>query len=62
MTFKPLGSVMLILIQEHALKVAVIFGEILFSQKQPPEELYKKGCSLKFRKIHRKTPEPESLF
>ena len=31
-------------------------------QKQPPEVFRKKRCSCKFRKIHRKTPEPESLF
>ena len=31
-------------------------------QKQPPEVLCKKSCSQKFRKIHRKTPVPESLF
>ena len=31
-------------------------------QKQPPEVFCKKRCSLKFRKIHRKTPVPESLF
>ena len=28
----------------------------------PPEVLCKKRCSKKFRKIHRKTPVPESLF
>ena len=26
-------------------------------QKQPPEVFYKKRCSEKFRKIHRKTPK-----
>ena len=31
-------------------------------KKQPPEVFYEKRCSLKFRKIHRKTPVPESLF
>ena len=31
-------------------------------QKQPPEVLCKKRCSQKFRKIHSKTPAPESLF
>ena len=31
-------------------------------QKQPPEKFYKKSCFLKYRKIHRKTPVPESLF
>ena len=30
-------------------------------QKQPPEVLYTKRCSKKFRKIHRKTTVPESL-
>ena len=32
------------------------------NQKQPPEVFCKKRCSQKFRKIHRKTPVPESLF
>ena len=31
-------------------------------EKQPPEVFYKKRCSYKFRKIHRKTPVPEPLF
>ena len=31
-------------------------------EKQPSEVFCKKGCSKKFRKIHRKTPVPESLF
>ena len=31
-------------------------------QKQSPEVFFKKRCSQKFRKIHRKTPVPESLF
>ena len=31
-------------------------------QKQPPDVFLKKRCSEKFRKIHRKTPVPESLF
>ena len=31
-------------------------------QKQLSEVFYKKSCSLKFRKIYRKTPVPESLF
>ena len=30
--------------------------------KQPPEVFYNKSRSQKFRKIHRKTPVPESLF
>ena len=30
--------------------------------KQPPELFCKKRCSQKCRKIHRKTPLPESLF
>ena len=30
--------------------------------KQPPKVFCKKRCSQKFRKIHRKTPVPESLF
>ena len=32
-----------------------------YFQKQPPEVFCKKGCSKKFRKIHRKTPVSESL-
>ena len=31
-------------------------------QKQPLEVLYKRRCSLKNRKIHRKTPVSDSLF
>ena len=31
-------------------------------QKQPPEVFYKKRCSQKFHKIHRKTPASESFF
>ena len=30
---------------------------LVIFQKQPPEMFYKKSCSSKFRKIHRKTPE-----
>ena len=33
-----------------------------FERKQPLEVFCKKRCSLKFRKIHRKTPVSESLF
>ena len=37
-------------------------GEHKFShQKQTPEAFRKKRCSQKFRKIHRKTPVPESV-
>ena len=32
------------------------------TEKQPPKVFYKKSCSEKFRKIHRKTPLLESLF
>ena len=32
-----------------------------YQKKQPPEEFCKKRCSQKFRKIHRKTPAPESF-
>ena len=31
-------------------------------QKHPPEAFCKKMCSLKFHKIHRKTPVPEAFF
>ena len=31
-------------------------------QKQPPEVFCERRCSWKFRKIHRKTPAPESLL
>ena len=27
-------------------------------QKEPPDVFYKKSCSRKFRKVHRKTPVP----
>ena len=37
-------------------------GKCHHFQKQPSEVLCKKLCSQKFRKIHRKTPVPESLF
>ena len=46
--------------------LAVIRGyDIIFlseTQKQPQEVFYKKRCSQEFRKIHRKTSVPESLF
>ena len=35
---------------------------LLNIEKQPPEVFFKKRCSQKFFKIHRKTPVPESLF
>ena len=34
---------------------------LLEHQKQSPGVFYNKSCSYKFRKIHRKTPVPESL-
>ena len=34
----------------------------LCCKKQQPEVFYKKRCSLKFRKIHKKLPVQESLF
>ena len=37
-------------------------GISLKHEKQPPEVFYKKRCSYKFCKIHRKTPSPESFF
>ena len=33
-----------------------------YLQKQPPDVFYEKRCSLKFHKIHKKTPVPEFLF
>ena len=30
-------------------------------KKQPPEVFFKKMCSKKFRKIHRKTPKKETV-
>ena len=33
-----------------------------YNWKHPPEVFFNKRCSQKFRKIHRKTPVPESLF
>ena len=41
---------------------ATPFFQRFDDQKQPPEVFYEKRCSWKFRKIHRKTPVPESLF
>ena len=40
------------------------YGMVILSnwQKQPPEVLYKRSCSLKLCSIHRKTPILESLF
>ena len=35
---------------------------LLAFQKQPPETLYEKRCSWKFRKIHRKTPLVCEIF
>ena len=35
---------------------------VIIIQKQPPEVFFLKNCSKKFRKIHRETPMPESLF
>ena len=43
-------------------KVAGSWPPTLLVQKQPPEVFYKKTCSQKFHKIHRKTPVPESVF
>ena len=34
----------------------------MYVQKQPPELFYKKRCTWTIRKIHRKTPAPESPF
>ena len=54
---------------QHLIKVSKLLVFVLFSffiisdmQKQPPEVFCKKICSLKFHKIHRKTPVSESLF
>ena len=35
---------------------------LYYHQKRPPSVFYKKRCSLKFHKFHRKTPVLESLF
>ena len=40
----------------------MFFDSLLQIQKQPPKVFFEKRCSQKFRKIHKKTPEPESLF
>ena len=41
----------------------VKFSKTTFNRpKQPMEVLFRKRCSKKFHKIHRKTPVPESLF
>ena len=39
-----------------------ITAAVLYFQKQPPEVLCKKMCSLKVRKWHRKMPTLESVF
>ena len=45
------------------LRTTLPFISIFYAvQKQAPELLYKNRCSSKFRKIHRKTPLPESFF
>ena len=33
---------------------------LMYVQKQPPDVFYRKRCSLKFHKIHRRTPVPGS--
>ena len=43
-------------------RLAVNCKSFGYHQKQPPEMFCKKRCSWKFRKIHRKTHLPESLF
>ena len=40
----------------------VFWARNTYMQKQPLEVFYKKRCSRKFRKIHRKKPVPESVF
>ena len=34
----------------------------MFMLKQPSDRFFKKGCYEKFRRMHMKTSEPESLF
>ena len=41
---------------------SILILNIFKKQKQPPKVFFKKRCSQKFRKIHRKTPVPEPLF
>ena len=41
--------------------ILILLQHISKFQKQPPEVLCKKSCSQKFRKVHRKTPVPETL-
>ena len=45
---------------DAAIKIHIFFRTVV--QKQPPEVFYEKRCSEKFRKIHRKTLVPESLY
>ena len=40
----------------------IYISSLALIQKQPPEVFCKKRCSQKFRKIHRETSVPESLF
>ena len=51
-----------VLIDLNEETVFIIALEKMQIQKQPPEVFYKKSCSEKFRKIHKKTPVPESPF
>ena len=37
-------------------------GQVWQTQKQSPRDVLQRWCSWKFRKIHRKKTEPESLF
>ena len=58
-TSQRASKVLIDLIEETVFIIAL---EKMQIQKQPPEVFYKKSCSEKFRKIHKKTPVPESPF
>ena len=44
--------------------IIIVFPEIPLNmtKKQPLKMFYKRRCSLRFHKVHRKTPVPDSLF
>ena len=53
---------MILLVSEYYNKLIYEKDYLLMCEKQPKEVLCKKRCSWKFRKIHRKTPVPATLF
>ena len=53
---------MILLVSEYYNKLIYEKDYSLMCEKQPKEVLFKKRCSWKFRKIHRKTPVPATLL